>query len=248
MDKLVQTLVRVGLSEKAARVYLAALTLGEATVAELGRTSGVPRTSIYYTLKELEELGALIKTKRTKRVFYIPDEPKALLKRLRDRVFEAEDLAHEFEGLKHASRKLPRVYFLYGPAGFKQIWDMVLTKEREMYRIVTESENFLDFVREKYIIDDIIRTKRGLGITSRQLIVDSPYARQIVAKDAREGRVSRFLPKGRHLPFTEIITEEFVAFISPRLENTLLVVESEQFAATRTALFETLWDTLPIIR
>ena len=76
------------------------------------------------------------------------------------------------------------------------------------------------------------------------MIVDSPYARSIVAKDARENRVSKYLPVSCKLPFTEVICDTFVALISPRWDDTLFVVENEQFAVTRRNVFDTLWERL----
>lgn len=241
---LVEVLQRVGLSDKAAKVYLSALTLGEATVLTLAKHSGVKRTSIYYTLEELRTLGALIETKRQKKVYYLPVEPKELIKRLRERVFEAEDYVEQLEKMKHSVYKKPRVYFLYGPTGFKKIWDMVFASRDKEFRIITEGKNFLDFVREKYILDDIIKNKKQLKISSRQLIVDSPYARDIIAKDKAENRTSKILPKYHKLPFTEVICSEFVAFISPRFDDTLFVVENERFAETRKAIFEITWESI----
>ena len=145
---------------------------------------------------------------------------------------------------KHSIYRRPRVYYLYGPAGFKQIWDMIFKADEEEFLILTPGENFLDFVKEKYILKEIIQTKRKLGIKSRQLITDSPYAQKIIAKDRLEGRVSKLLPARYPLAFTEIIGKDFVAFISPRIDNTLMVVENQLFAKTRRSMFEILWNNL----
>ena len=69
MNEISQKLQNIGLSEKGANVYLASLKLGEATVLSLAKHSGVKRTSIYYVLSELKELGALSETKRQKKIY-----------------------------------------------------------------------------------------------------------------------------------------------------------------------------------
>jgi sugar-specific transcriptional regulator TrmB len=244
MKDLTRIIQKLGLSEKAATLYLACLRLGEATVLDLARHAKVKRTTIYYVLEELRENGALIETKRNKKVYYVAVEPRALLKRTRDRLSEFEDSLDELERTKHAVYRKPRLYFLYGPQGFKRIWDMIFASETKEFRIITAGESFLDFVKEKYILDEIITTKKKLGIFSRQLISDSPYARKIVAKDVRENRVSKILPPQYKLPFTEVICDEFVAFISPRWDNTLFIVENEQFAMTRKSMFEMMWQKM----
>jgi len=53
MNQLNETLLQMGLNEKEAKVYLACLELGGATIAEIAEKSGVKRTSIYNFLEEL---------------------------------------------------------------------------------------------------------------------------------------------------------------------------------------------------
>lgn len=117
------------------------------------------------------------------------------------------------------------------------------TKEKE-YRIITQGENFLDHVKEKYIVDEIIANKKKLNVLSKQLISDSTYARKIIAKDSKENRVSKVLPPAYKLPFTEIITESLVAFISPKFNNMIFIVEDGLFSQTRKSIFESLWYSI----
>ena len=154
MDQKIIHLVRnLGLSDKAAKVYLACLELGEATVATLGKRSGVKRTSIYYVLEELREFGALLETKRNKKVFYVPEDPHALLAISREKIMETEKFLPLILEKKNATYNKPRLYFLYGPQGFKHIWDMIFESKSKEFMIITEGENFLDFVKEKYILN-----------------------------------------------------------------------------------------------
>lgn len=235
----------MGFGDKAAKAYLAAVKLGECSVQDLARRSGVKRTSLYYVLEELLDSGALFQVQREKKVRYIPELPSTLLKRVQQQlngdVEEVDKLGIPPQGTFHK----PHIYFLYGPIGFKKIWDMIFALPEKEFCIITDGKKFLDFVKERYIIDHIIKTKRERGIKSRQIIVDTPYARSIVDKDHNENRQSRFIPSSRMLNFTEIITKKFVAFISPRLDNTLFVVENTEFASTRHEIFETLWEKLP---
>lgn len=242
MKEFTQLLKNLGLSDKAAKAYLATLELGEATVQQISKKAGLKRTTIYYTLDELKEKGALIETKRNKKIFYVAESPKNLLKSVREKMWETEESIEELEAMRHAVYKKPRLYFLYGPSGFKHIWDMIFACPSKEFRIITEGMNFLDFVKEKYILEEIIKNKKKLGISSRQIIVDSPYAREIVKKDPQENRQSKIISARHKLPFTELISSDFVAFISPRWDNTLFVVENESFAKTRRELFEAMWE------
>lgn len=235
----------LGLTTKGAKIYLAALELGEASVQQLAKKARIKRTTLYYILDELIEAGALISTKTGKKMYYVPEQPGMLLNNVKEKISNFEESLKLLEDTAGHIYKKPRVYFLYGSAGFKQAWDLILhTKEKE-YRIITEGENFLGYVKEKYIVDEIIAKKKRLGVLSRQLITASAYAKRIIAKDSQENRVSKLLPTQCKLPFTEIITESIVAFISPRFNNMIFVVENDSFARTRKSIFESLWQAIP---
>ena len=233
-----------GLSEKAARAYASVLDLGQATIAEIASLSKVKRTTLYSLLAELEDSGALYEVRIGKRTYWRAIEPSELLKLAQERLWEAGMQPVRAQSAKKLP-SLPYFSFFSGPAGFKQIWNMLFKSKEKEFRIITDGAGFLDFARERYIVEEIIGTKKKLGIRSKQLILDGAYARKIVAKDSVENRVSKLLPRehGR-LPFTEIICKEFVAFISPRFDNALFLVENEQFAQTRHTVFEALWKNL----
>jgi sugar-specific transcriptional regulator TrmB len=243
-ETIVNALRNIGLSDKAAKVYLAALELGEATVQQLADKADLKRTTVYYTIDELIGVGALLETERRKKTFYLAVPPAQLLKSIEERLKEFESFVPLLESQKGTPPSRPRVYFLHGPAGFKQVWDKIFESGDKEYCIITQGENFLDFVKEKYILDEIIKKKRKLGIRSRQLICDSPYARDILAKDFTENRESKLLPPRYQFPFTEIVCGPLVVFISPRFENMLFIVENPSFAKTQKLLFDLIWNSM----
>ncbi len=230
----------LGLNAKAKPLYEAALVLGEATIQDLANQSGIKRTTIYYILPSLLEAGVLIEIRKNKKSYYRPESPETVTKRAQEKLIYTEAIPSK---AFHKSHKT-HIYFLYGPSGFKQIWDKVFASKSREFRIITQGKSFLDFTKEPYILNEIIEKKRKKGISSRQIIVDSPYARSIVEKDAKENRASRFLPRHTELPFTQIISDTFVAFISPRMENMLFIIESEGFAVSSRSLFEEMWKKL----
>ncbi|MDD5050503.1 MAG: helix-turn-helix domain-containing protein [Candidatus Pacebacteria bacterium] len=234
-----------GLTKKSSKAYAALSSLGEATMAEIAQASGVRRTTLYSLLPELENSGAIYEVLRGKRTYWRAIAPEELVKLAEEKIRDATAVKENTSTRKRTGG-LPRVSFLSGPAGFKQIWNMIFESKEREYRIITDGRSFLDFVKEKYILEEIIKEKKKLSIKSRQIITDTHYAKKIIEKDAMENRVSRLLPE-KHgiLSFTEIISTKFVAFLARRYESSLFIVEDQKFAETRKMLFETLWDSLP---
>lgn len=243
--KIIKTISDLGLSKTEAKVYLSVLELGEATIQEISKQSKIKRTSLYYILEKLNKESVILATKRNKKSLYVATSPKELMKRTRERLAEFENILDELEDRKHVVYHKPRVYFLYGAPGFKHIWQMIFDSKCKDFRIITEGSNFLDFVHEKYIIDEIIKKKKSLGIKSKQLIVESAYAKKLVKNDKQQNRESKFLPVDTKIPFTEIITDSFAAFVSPRWDNFLFVTENDSFVQSRKSMFDLIWKIIP---
>lgn len=241
LDKVIQ---RVGFDEKEARVYRAALEMGEASVQELAKQSSLKRTTVYYVLDSLKRKNAVHIVKRGTREYVAASDPRDVLRTAREGVDIFAEALPELDELKLARYAKPSIRFFQGPSGFKELWGRVLASGTKEFQILTSAEHFLDFVPEKYIVQEIIGTKRRKNIKSRHLITDSPLARKIVVKDLSENRTSKLLSSRHTLPFTEIICESFVALISPRPDNLLVIIESESFAHTRRSVFNLLWDVL----
>lgn len=244
-EDIIKKLKLLGLSDKAARFYLAAWELDQGSILQISRRAKLQRTSLYYTVNELLELGAIVETKVMRKIIYKALSPAVLLKRMRERVAEFEDVAEQVTSLHGRVFEKPKVYFLYDVAGFKELWDRILSSKISEYCITTNGEGFLDYVQEKYILANIIRRKRTQNIRSRQLIVSSAYSQKIIKKDKQENRESKLLPAHTKLDFTEIICGDFVALIGPRAENLIMILESQSLAETRLNLFNALWENLP---
>jgi len=245
MTNLIELVKQYGLSDSEASLYLATLELGEASVQDMAKKSKVKRTSIYYMLDDLEAKGVLTTAKRNKKTYYIAVSPADLLKSFRRRLYEFEKTAEVLEQHRGKIIKRPRIYFLQGPSGFKKVWDLIFTSNPKEYRITTEGLNFCDFVKEKYIVNEIIKQKVKQGVTSFQIIPDTSFARKLITKDKAENRQTRVLPIDTKLPFTEIICPRLVAYISPRFNDNIFIVEDETFAEGRKVVFDLLWKQLP---
>jgi len=243
-NRMIQLLIGIGLSKEQAKTYLAVLELGEATVQEIAKKSSVKRTSTYYILEQLESQGFAYKTKQRKKTFYIAEKPEELLESFRSRVEKFNKNITGFKAIENQRPKKPRVYLLEGVDGFKKVWQMIFSSGIKEYLIIVDPREMLTFISSGYITKKIIKEKLRLGIKSRQLVAFSEYAKEIVAKDKKENRISKILPHVYKISFTTIIFDDKVAFISPHRENLILIIESNDFSKTQRTIFEALWGKL----
>src|SRR5437868_13388020 len=106
---MLKELQDMGLSEKEAKVYLAALELGPTTAEKLAIQAKVNRSTTYVQLESLMEKGLMSTYEEGKKTFFAPESPE-LLRRLltlkKDEVVARErdltrflpDLLRQFEG------------------------------------------------------------------------------------------------------------------------------------------------------
>src|SRR3989344_2676729 len=118
MPDLVEITKNIGLTTKAAKIYLAALELGETSVQQLAQKSRIKRTTLYYILDELVEAGALILAKTGRKVYYVAEQPATLLKNAKEKISSFEESIKLLEDKAGYIKNKPRVYFLYGSSGF----------------------------------------------------------------------------------------------------------------------------------
>ena len=65
-------LKQLGLLEKEAKVYLASLELGEATVLELAKKSALNRTTVYVEIEKLGQRGLVSSIEKGKKRYFSP--------------------------------------------------------------------------------------------------------------------------------------------------------------------------------
>lgn len=82
------------------------------------------------------------------------------------------------------------------------------------------------------------------NLSSRNVVVDSGYARDVAKKDRAENRQTRFLPDGFPVPCVEVACDRLAFFALPRQDGTVVIVDYPEFGQSRLAIFDALWATL----
>lgn len=233
----------IGLDGVAARVYAAALELGEAPASEIARAADVPRTSAAYALDELVAKGVLLEATKGRATSYRAVPLAVIFEEVRDSLRSAEALRAVGEK-KPGMFRPPETLILRGPAGFREAWRRVLSSGAKSYTVISDPREFRDYMREHDILEDLIAEKVRRNMTSRNIVVDSDYSRDVFKKDSSENRETRFLPKGFPVPCVEVACEELAFFAMPRLDGTIVLVDYPEFGQSRLAVFEAVWATL----
>src|SRR3989344_4562656 len=111
----------LGLSEKEAKVYLAALVLGPDTVQNIAKKAGINRPTAYLQIESLKEKGILSEVEKDKKVLYMAESPDRLSSLLntyeKELAFKKAELERVMPSLLESFNKAgerPKVRFFEG--------------------------------------------------------------------------------------------------------------------------------------
>src|SRR3989344_8581990 len=75
---MLKQLTSLGLSDNEAKVYMAMLELGSATVLEISAKAGVNRPTTYVQIESLKKMGLVSTQTKGKKQIFIPESPDQL--------------------------------------------------------------------------------------------------------------------------------------------------------------------------
>ena len=70
MNEIIESLQKIGLSDKEAKVYIALLKIGDATVKDISSEANLKRPTTYLILEELRQKGLILKIPHAKKAVY----------------------------------------------------------------------------------------------------------------------------------------------------------------------------------
>src|SRR4030042_3382060 len=139
---LTKTLENYGLNEKEAKVYLASLELGSASVQKISRKTDFPRSTCYDVLDALRKKG-LISTYRKKNIRYFsPEDPQSLINNAKEKLELLEDSLPQFRAVYGSSKDRPTVRFYQGKEQMKMILDEILKEAKELIAFGSPTDIF----------------------------------------------------------------------------------------------------------
>lgn len=233
----------IGLSEKEARVYLAALELGATTADKLAKHAKVNRSTTYVQLESLMKNGLISTYEENKKTFFAPESPeflKRLLIKQREDVGAKErnltailpDLLQQYAG---AGEK-PVVRFFPGKEGISAVREEVLTvKEKELF-VMFSSDNMTKIFDSKELDSYTVR-RRALGIFSKGLYTQKDF---FDTADLDELTDRRYIPN-LYMSIDIRIFGDKTALFSLEGNCFAMVIDSKQIAASMKNIFNLLW-------
>lgn len=246
-----QNLEKIGFSEKEAKVYLAALDLGEATIQQLAEKSGVKRVTVYIIIESLMKHGLISSAEKGKKTFFTAENPVNIIrffdkqkKELRENLTEKEEvlkkITPELESLfKTAGPKL-KVRFLQGKEGLRTMRNDLFKADCSEIKGVVE----LDALFKMFPVHTEETTKKRVakGIKSK-MIYTHPKGPVENATDPNRLREARYIPYDKfEFKGDFSICGNKVWLVSFENNPAGVLIENESIAKMANILFDLAWE------
>jgi len=123
-----KVLQKLGLQEKEAKIYIAALEVGKGSVQDIAKKANINRATAYFVIENLMKKGLISATQEDKKQFFSPESPAQLQEIIEQQKRELDrkkslipDLVKNLESINAASIKKPIVKYYLGKEGIMRM-------------------------------------------------------------------------------------------------------------------------------
>jgi predicted transcriptional regulator len=252
-EQLISHIEELGLSNKEARVYVACLKTGAASVQRIADQSGIKRVTTYVILESLVGLGLVSQAIKGKKTLFIAEDPTNLRRILEKREQELAEQKVNFEqalpgllGLKLLPQETPNVKFYNSVDGIKGIMKTFLASHKQdaeggIYGISNVDQLHVLFPEIKSSDGNPARLDLDLHSRIIYTAVEGPIYK---ATDKLRNRESRWVP-GDKFPLTSdisIVGNHIIMLSLTGAQPIGITIESREIAQGLIGFFELAWQ------
>lgn len=244
---LQEELQKLGLSEKAAKTYLAALGVGSSPVQTIAQKANLSRTTVYPQIEELIKLGLMTTVERGKKTFYNAEAPRQLdllLKKQEDEITakreELQRMLPEFNVVIGSSSTKPIVKFYEGKDGLSAMREELITNSQyKSFLSFTDMDDYLSGLPNFEDEQSDRRAQRGIPIK-----ILYSYSKGKYNWETGKLREVRYLPSDKY-PFRSSLSicPDVGVQINKYLGDYMgILIESKEVAKTLESIFNLCWE------
>jgi sugar-specific transcriptional regulator TrmB len=241
IQELETFLTDYGLTPKQARVYLASLQLGAASVQAIAQAAQTERTNAYDAIEALVAKRLMSITVLGKKNLYLAEPPENLGRILEERKADLDRLLPELRSLHNVSETKPRIRYYPGIQGYKAVYEDTLTAVTKEMVGIYSVQDIIDVVGREYV-DRVVERRIKAGISLRVVRSREREIPGVYPNSNEALREMRLAPAGMVFPIVTYVYDNKVIFLSSKKETFGLIMESEDIAQANKNYFEALWQ------
>jgi HTH-type transcriptional regulator, sugar sensing transcriptional regulator len=213
MDKNIENLIEVGLASKEARIYLAVLHLGKATIADVAKKSKVKRMTVYQHIDDLLQKNLVHKTAQGKRIFYVAESPEKIGKILDRKKKHFEKILPDLKSVFARSSHKPQIRFYEGIEGMRAIYDEMTKTSQTVYGTFSADKFYQVF--NEHDNQKFFENLKANGAVIKDLVENTPFGKKYVKADFyKNNGVPKLLPEGFEVSVDLLVAGDKVSMMS----------------------------------
>lgn len=236
----------LGFSPKESLVYVALLDLGRGTAAEIGKRTGINRTTVYDVIDELERTGLVAQVAGVKKRTYRPEPPEKLpiilekkAARLHEMARQSEAVVSMLQTVAAKTPSKPKIKVYEGDSGLRSLYDASLLCKSYIRSFLTADT--LEEFDPEYVHGYFERRARQ-GLKIQGILNDSEASRGYKAKAKQLLRDIRLVPADKMDVVPEVyIYDDTIAIFSIK-ERLGVSIESKDIANAFKKLYDLAWE------
>ena len=249
ITELAARLEPLGLTDKEARVYVAALFLGPSPVQRIASQADVNRATAYVILDQLAEYGLVSQSQENKKTVYVAEPPEALEALFIRQQHEIELRKQELQRLlpdleasgrgKDGATGAPVVRFFKGQEGLININGQMIKRTRPGTQLYSFSDfdALLDVDPQELERTAALRLKKN--ISGRALY---SFSKELPS-DPKALRETKRLPKRAKADIMLFEDKAVMQSYPPDPHDTVgIIIESPEIVGALRQLYELAWD------
>lgn len=248
---LLDTLEKIGFSEKESRIYLQLIRLGAQPASTIANKAGINRTTTYDIIESLAKKGLISTMHKGGATYFKALDPKELINYLeREKIEHTKKIEKYQQEIEHVLPALislenpestkPKVTFYEGEKGMRQAYEDTLTSSEPIlaYANVEDMHSGLpDFFPDYY-------QRRGVEkkIHIKAIMPDNETSIERSKKDKQENRESVLIPKSEYGFSPEINIYDDKVLIASWREKMAIIIKSKEIADLHKKMYSLCWE------
>ncbi len=252
-----KVLKKIGFSRNEINVYLKLLELNGSTLTNLSRKMETPRTTIYRTIRKLEEKTIIYRVNKNGKKLIYAEHPKKLEVIYKDKESKIEADLSELKKSKedvpitietilgllpNNVKNPPIVKFYQGLQGFKAVYERSLINSKKEILFISNMNEWKKVFSDDYAYNYYVPKRLKLKLFAKTLALKSDIAKEIKSHDKDYYREMRFLPKSFHFKPTIVISDNEISIMISNRPYSAILIQQSGITQLMKEIFYDMWD------
>ena len=231
-DKLIDTLIEMGLTTNEARIYFSILTLGPASVIKISEKSVIKRSTVYPILNSLIDKGLVnIQTQGVKQAFAAenPEKIDMIVNKRRSILKEIQpDLTNLYSEVKNCESHIKHVH------GTTSVKSLFLSTLNEL-----TNDDYCYMISGKIKLQELIPNH----VESKILLENSDFNREHITQAEKSNAEIKLLKTSKPLATDTIIMAKKMIIAETTSPHVAITIENQNIIEMNLAMFNAVWNS-----